>query len=77
EYLGLISPQNVGETPPTAFMRPAPHHNPDEMGSAEDALVADATFELWNTIARRNREIFTEVFRPVPTNLVRAWKAYD
>jgi len=81
EHLGLIPPQTVGETPPTAFMLPAPHHNPDEMGEEEDALVADpladATLELWNTTARRNREIFTEVFRPVPTNLVRDWKAYD
>lgn len=62
-------------------MRPAPTPNEDETGCEEDALVADpladATLELWRTTARKNREIFTEIFRPVPTNLVRDWKAYE
>ena len=44
-------------------------------------MVADPLCEetqyLWNDTARKNREIFTEIFRPVPTNLVRTWDAYD
>ena len=61
-------------------MRPAPHANADTTGSTADAAVADPlapeTEALFNDTARRNREIFTEVFRPVPTNLVRTWDAY-
>ena len=66
---------------PTDFMRPAPHPNPDQWNSDEDQLVADPlareTVTLWTDTARKNREIFTEVFRPVPSNLVRDWDAYD
>ena len=62
-------------------MRPAPHANEDETGEREDAWVADpladATLDLWNSTAKRNRDIFTEIFRPVPTNLVRTWEQYD
>ncbi|KAJ7206672.1 hypothetical protein GGX14DRAFT_637817 [Mycena pura] len=77
EHLGLIPPQTSDErdATPTSFMRPAPTPNEDETGSQEDALVADPlsaeTLALWNDTARKNREIFTEIFRPVPTNLVR------
>ncbi|EMD31720.1 hypothetical protein CERSUDRAFT_100185 [Gelatoporia subvermispora B] len=39
--------------------------------------LADATLDLWNSIAKRNRDVFTEIFRPVPTNLVRTWEQYD
>lgn len=62
-------------------MRPAPNPNEDEMHKEEDRLVADPLSEqmltLWTGTARKNREIFTEIFRPVPTNLVRDWKAYE
>lgn len=62
-------------------MHPAPILNKDEIGTPNDDLVADPlsadTQNLWDNTARRNREIFTEVFRPVPTNLVRSWAAYD
>lgn len=65
----------------TSFMRCAPIPNEDETEVREDALVADpladSTQQLWMETARKNREIFTEVFRPVPTNLVRSWSAYD
>ncbi|KAJ7127892.1 hypothetical protein C8R44DRAFT_100509 [Mycena epipterygia] len=83
EHLGLIEPQtsNKRNEEPTSFMRPAPNPNEDEMGREEDRLVADPLSEqmlaLWTGTARKNREIFTEIFRPVPTNLVRDWKAYD
>lgn len=66
--------------PVTGFMRPAPHPNPDELSEPQDQIVADPisdeTMRLWNETAKRNRDIFTEIFRPVPTNLVRDWDAY-
>jgi phospholipase D1/2 len=66
---------------PTSFMRPAPHPNENEIGSQYDRLVedplSDEMLSLWEGTARKNREIFTEIFRPVPTNLVRDWKAYE
>ncbi|OAX38224.1 phospholipase D/nuclease [Rhizopogon vinicolor AM-OR11-026] len=83
EHLGLIEPQNVlhSKENVTSFMRCAPEVNEDEIGTPEDKAVADpladSTLELWNRTAKQNREIFTEIFRPVPTNLVRAWSAYE
>ncbi|CAK5267179.1 unnamed protein product [Mycena citricolor] len=82
EHLGLIPPQNVHKHADVDdFMHPAPHPNPDETQDEEDALVADPLadefVDLWNSTARKNREVFTEIFRPVPSNLVRDWKAYD
>lgn len=83
EHLGLIEPQNVlhANEEVTSFMRCAPEPNDNEIGTREDNAVADpladSTLELWNRTARANREIFTEVFRPVPTNLVRSWSAYE
>ena len=61
-------------------MKPAPHPNEDESHLEEDRAVADPladeTILLWENTARKNREIFTEFFRPVPTNLVRTKSAY-
>ncbi|KAI0084509.1 hypothetical protein BDY19DRAFT_524643 [Irpex rosettiformis] len=62
-------------------MRPAPHQNEGQSGNQEDRVAEDPlsydTQPLWNDTARRNREIFTEIFRPVPTNLNRSQSAYD
>lgn len=62
-------------------MRPAPVPNDDETCLEEDARVADPLSDemqnLLNTTARVNREVFTELFRPVPSNLVRNWPAYE
>jgi len=63
-------------------MRPAPvPADDDNIGSEEDRLVADPladyTDQLWKETAKQNREIFTELFRPVPTNLVQNVEAYD
>ncbi|KAI0738349.1 phospholipase D/nuclease [Daedaleopsis nitida] len=82
EHLGLIEPQwCTARDSPDSFMRPAPYPNEDETRSREDEMVADPlhqdTFHLWNDTARKNREIFTEIFRPVPTNLIRSWKDYE
>ncbi len=62
-------------------MRPAPVPNDDETRLAEDARVADPLSnevdDLLNSTARVNREVFTELFRPVPSNLIHNWAAYD
>ena len=62
-------------------MRPAPHRNDDETSDPFDELVADPISDealtLWMDTAKRNRDIYTEIFRPVPTNFVRNWEAYD
>jgi phospholipase D1/2 len=62
-------------------MRPAPVANEDETYIEDDARVADPLSDgflnLLNTTARVNREVFTELFRPIPTNLVRNWNAYE
>lgn len=82
EHLGLIPPQNAStDGQVTWAMKPAPDPHDDESELAEDEAVADPlseeTLNLWNGTARKNREIFTELFRPVPTNLVRTWSAYE
>ncbi|KAI1793724.1 phospholipase D/nuclease [Ganoderma leucocontextum] len=81
EHLGLIAPQSCGlHDRPDSFMRAVPVPNDDETDQDEDRMVADPladpTNDLWNNTARKNREIFTEIFRPVPTNLIRSWKDY-
>ncbi|KAJ3482521.1 hypothetical protein NLI96_g6930 [Meripilus lineatus] len=82
EHLGLIPPQlcTGREEDVTSFMRPAPHPNDDEIGEYEDQLVADPlseeTEQLLNRTARINKEIFTEIFRPIPTNFIRSWSSY-
>src|SRR5262245_8790322 len=83
EHIGLIPAQLCQERREhvTSFMRPAPYPSDNEIGSPDDDAVADtladSTLNLWFETARKNREIFTEIFRPVPTNLVRDWGAYD
>lgn len=81
EHLGLIPPQMCSrDSEETPFMQPAPVPNPDETGSEFDALVADpladATTDLWNDTAKKNRDIFSELFKTTPTDLVRDWDAY-
>ena len=65
----------------TSFMCPAPVPNDDETDLEEDACVADplsdGLLNMWNETARVNREVFTELFRPVPSNLVHNWNQYD
>jgi len=82
EHLGLIEPQECNKPYPkvTTFMRPAPIPNRDETREPEDRLVADPlareTQLLLIETAHRNREVFAEFFRPIPTNLVRTADAY-
>lgn len=83
EHLGLMPPQicQDDEDEVTSFIHCAPIPNEDETGLEEDAMVADPlsddTQRLWNDTAKKNRDIFTEVFRPVPSNFVRSWSGYD
>jgi phospholipase D1/2 len=82
EHLGLIEPQNCARhSGVTSFMRAAPVPNDDETVLEADALVADPlsddTDRLWNETARTNRQVFSEIFKPVPTNVVRDWKTYS
>ncbi|KAH9168358.1 phospholipase D/nuclease [Lactarius sanguifluus] len=83
QHLGLIPPQNVTSRREhvTSFMHPAPVPNDDETYLEEDARVADPLSDemlnLLNTTARVNREVFTELFRPLPSNLVHNWAAYE
>jgi phospholipase D1/2 len=83
EHLGLIPPQPCSSRDPevTSYMHPAPYPNKDQTRTQEDHMVADPLADdtqlLWNTTARKNREIFTEVFHPIPTNLVQNWDAYE
>jgi phospholipase D1/2 len=83
EHLGLIPPQNVtsGREHVTTFMRPAPVPNEDETHLEDEARVADPLSDeflnLLDTTAKVNREVFWELFRPIPSNLVRKWKDYD
>ena len=83
EHVGLIPPMTISSRREhvTSFMRPAPVPNDDETDLEEDACVADPLSDrllnLWNTTARVNREVFTELFRPVPSNLVHNWNAYN
>ena len=62
-------------------MHPAPYPASEITYSEEDRLVADPliheTDQLWKETARKNREIYTEIFRPVPSNLVQNYDAYD
>ena len=61
-------------------MRAAPHPNEYDEGSRADRLVADPlsdeTLSLWQSTAKKNRDIFTEVFRPVPSDLVPSFDTY-
>lgn len=82
EHLGLMDPQQCDSKTRyvTNFMRPAPFPVLDESYLQEDRVIADPlaneTIALWEGTAKKNREIFTELFRPVPTNLVRSKSAY-
>lgn len=85
EHLGLIPPQspshNARDQKVAANMKPAPHPYDYDFGTRDDALVADpvaeSTMQLWQQTAKKNREIYTELFRTVPNNIVRNWDLYE
>lgn len=62
-------------------MTAVPHPHEVNLQSKEDLQVADPLsdeFEnLWETTAKRNTQIFQEIFKTVPSNNVRSWEAYQ
>ncbi|KAF8737923.1 hypothetical protein AX14_012197 [Amanita brunnescens Koide BX004] len=83
EHLGLIPPQTPDPKHQrvSSNMKPAPYPYDYDFGSKEDAMVADpvaeSTTQLWQQTAKKNREIFTEIFKTVPNNIVRDWATYE
>ena len=61
-------------------MTAVPHPHEDTTRSQYDLSVADPLSDeldiLWSTTAKRNTQIFQEIFRTVPSNNVRSWDAY-
>lgn len=61
-------------------MRPAPIPNENELGTREDDAVSDPLSDefqaLWIGTAIKNRAIFSELFKTVPTDIVRNWEQY-
>ncbi|KAK4218591.1 hypothetical protein QBC37DRAFT_189759 [Rhypophila decipiens] len=55
--------------------------NDYDWGSPADRLVADPLdskfLSLWSDTARKNTEIFSRAFHPVPNDKVRTWEDYD
>ncbi|KAG8686746.1 hypothetical protein FRC11_008434 [Ceratobasidium sp. 423] len=64
----------------TPYMRPAPIPNEDETGTWQDDVVSDPLSDrfqyLWISTAQKNRAIYSELFKTVPTNVVRNWAQY-
>ncbi|KAF7340702.1 Phospholipase [Mycena sanguinolenta] len=50
---------------------------PGRDGHAARDPLSDNILELWFSTARKNLEILTELFCPLPANLVRNWKVYE
>jgi len=61
-------------------MRAAPYPHVDETHLREDQIVADPLSDelqtLWMGTARKNREVFQQIFKVVPTDTVRNWEQY-
>ncbi len=81
KHLGLLAHQ-----PPDAPNRnwtPVSHDavNEYDWGSPADRVVQDPLsrdfLDLWRSTARRNTDIFSRAFHPVPDNKVRTWADYD
>lgn len=61
-------------------MQAAPVPNEDETGLQEDNFVTDPLspnlMALWQSTAKQNRDIYTEVFGPLPSDLVHNFSQY-
>jgi phospholipase D1/2 len=81
KHLGLVPHQPVDAA--DRNWTPVSHDpvNDYDWGSPADRLVQDPLsrdfLELWRTTARRNTEIFSRAFHPVPNDAVRTWEDYD
>ncbi len=79
KHLGLLEAQDMDN--PNANFEPIGVPNSYDFGSREDEAVTDPLSDkfsnLWNVTARRNTDIFGQIFHPVPHDSVRNWKDYD
>ncbi|KAI9716354.1 MAG: hypothetical protein M1812_005419 [Candelaria pacifica] len=79
KHLGLLKAQDMEQ--PDANYEPIGVPNDYDFGSQQDEAVTDPLSEkflnLWNVTARRNTDIFGQIFHPVPHDSVRTWKDYD
>jgi len=82
EHLGLIQPQpcETSQEPITSYMHAVPFPNEDTTQSQEDWIVQDPVsqqfWDTWDGTAVKNRQIFSEIFKTVPTDAVRNWDQY-
>lgn len=80
KHLGLLPHQA-----PNAFDRNwtpiTKDGNQYDWGSPADILVQDPLdpkfLQLWTSTAKKNTEIFSRAFHPVPNNKVRTWEDYE
>lgn len=83
EHLGLLPTQHpVGpQNQPTNGMHAVPSAIDYDFGSEADRLVEDPLSvdfsRLWSETAHTNRTIFDRIFKTVPNDNVRNWKAYQ
>ncbi|KAI9737323.1 MAG: hypothetical protein M1835_003274, partial [Candelina submexicana] len=79
KHLGLLKAQDMERA--DANSEPIGVPNDYDFGSREDEAVTDPLSDnflnLWNVTARRNTDIFGQIFHPVPHDSVRNWKDYD
>ncbi|VBB73919.1 Putative protein of unknown function [Podospora comata] len=81
KHLGLVPHQHPDR--PDINWTPVTHDavNHYDWDSPSDRLVADPLspdfINLWRGTARRNTEIFSRAFHPVPNDKVRTWEDYD
>jgi phospholipase D1/2 len=58
-----------------SFMHSALYINVDKTTQRSTVLqLSNEVLSLWEGTAKRNREIYTEVFTPVPLNLMQNWQ---
>ena len=59
---------------------PSPHEHTNFLESKEDQTISDPLsedfFNLWTGTAKKNREVFSDVFRTVPHDSVTSWAKY-
>jgi phospholipase D1/2 len=81
KHLGLVPHQRPDA--PDRNWTPVTHTavNDYDWNSPADRLVQDPMsrefIDLWRGTARRNTEIFSRAFHPVPNDKVRTWEEYD
>jgi phospholipase D1/2 len=75
------------ESPVTSFMRPAPIPNDatdvydrGQNRQMDPAVIFDPLSnkfqKLWDDVAKKNRSVYTEVFRSIPNDAVKSWADY-